>query len=49
MTTFPALTPTISELSPGAAAPEVVATLAGGSITTLADLVAVGGTLAMSF
>jgi len=49
MTTFPALTPSTSELTPGAAAPEVVATLAGGSITTLADLVAVGGTLVLTF
>jgi len=49
MTTFPALTPTTSELTPGAAAPEVLNTLAGGTITTLADLVAVGGTLSMSF
>ena len=49
MTTFPALTPSTYELTPGAAAPEVVATLAGGSITTLADLVAVGGTLSITF
>lgn len=49
MTTFPVLTPSTSNLTPGAAAPEVIATLAGGSITTLADLVAVGGTLAMAF
>jgi len=49
MTTFPALTPSTSELTPGAATPQVISTLAGGTLTTLADLVAVGGTLAMTF
>lgn len=49
MTTFPSLTTSTSELTLGAAAPESVSTLAGGNITTLADLVAVGGTLLMSF
>jgi hypothetical protein len=49
MTTFPALPPSSYELTPGAAAPELIATLTGGTVSSLADLVAVGGTLAITF